>query len=163
MKFHSLGQYFYKLYAMIFVLLLIPLTLFIFLYQGLLHGFLVTIETDFSNDFILYTAIGIACIDWAVALLLFTQSIKPVRKLQSLGEKLSRYAPLTLIRNILFCTGMVVLAPGYYLTESNWITIVFFGSLILPAYFWPFPKRVCKELKLKGDEEMMVLYKMDSF
>lgn len=163
MKYNSLGQYFYKLYTIIFILMLVPIGLFIFLYQGVRLGFLKSIEPDLNPQFILIGVISLAVFSWTISWLLISHRLKEVTKIGSLGEKLSRYASLTIVRNSAFSVGMLLLGAGYFFTQDSWMTIAFAISLLLPLLFWPSPKRVCKDLKLKGDELMMVLYRMDMF
>jgi len=163
MKFQTLGQYFYKLYALMFILFLVPLAVFIFLYQSFRLAWLPTFDLLQMVELISYLAFSIAAFDWVIILFVFHYRLKSIRKIHSLGERLSRYASLTLVSNTIISVGMLVLSGGYYLTENKWMTIVFIASLILPVIRWPFPSRVCKDLALKGDEQMMVLYRMDSF
>lgn len=163
MKYHSLGQYFYKLYAMTFVLILIPLVAFIFLYQAFRFELLLSIELSLNKEILSYLSIGLALVIWLMAFLVFSIRLKALRKKNSLGERLSKYGSLTIVSNAIVSLGMLILAGGYYLTENRWVTLIFIGSVIFLAFRWPFPKRVCKDLALKGDEHMMVLYRMDSF
>ena len=163
MKYHSLGQYFYKLYALIFILILVPLAVFIFLYQAFRLEIVPAIGFGLSKEILSYLAIGLAFVVWLIAFLVFSIRLKALRKINSLGKRLSDYGTLTIVSNAIISLGMLILAGGYYLTENRWVTIIFIGSLIFLAFRWPFPKRVCKDLVLKGDEHMMVLYRMDSF
>lgn len=163
MKFNSLGQFFYKLYTFIFVLMLWPIAVFIFLYKGLQFELLKTIALELAVELITYTIVALAVILWLLTILVFRFKLKAIRKISSLGERLSRYASLCIKYNAWISLGMLLLAGGYYLTENKWITIIFIASLMMPLLQWPFPRRVCKDLKLKGDEHMMVLYRMDSF
>lgn len=161
MNYHSLNQYFYKLYARLFMLALVPIGVFIFLYKASETNWLTNTKLDIEPEMIVYAAAAIAFMDWLMALLIMYVGLKRVRKEVSLGERLSRYANLTTVRSALFSSGMLILAIGYHLSQHQWLTIGFMVSLILPAIFWPVPGRVCYDLRLKGDERMMILYKMD--
>lgn len=161
MNYHSLSQYFYKLYARMFMMVLLPIGVFIFLYQARETQWLPEAKPDIEPELIVYAAVIIAFMDWLMALLIMYVGLKRVRKEVSLGERLSRYANLTTVRSALFSSGMLILAIGYHLSQHQWLTIGFMVSLILPAIFWPVPGRVCYDLRLKGDERMMILYKMD--
>ncbi|MBX2967077.1 MAG: hypothetical protein KF845_13105 [Cyclobacteriaceae bacterium] len=160
MNYLSVAQYFYKLYARLFVLVLIPAGVFIFLYQALQAVWLPLPELDIEPEIVVYAAGFIAGAVWLTAFLIMHIRLKRIRKIVSLGERLSRYAKLTTVRSVLFSAGMLVLALGYYLTQQQWLTVAFMISLLLPAIFWPAPARVCYDLRLKGDERMMILYKM---
>jgi len=161
MKFHSLGQYFYRLYALLFALILIPLGVFIFLYQALQVGILPQVDLSLPAQHVIYVIGGVVITVWLLSYIIFFRRVRAIRKIFSLGDKLSRYATLTIVRSVMFSIGLLVLIIGYYFTESQWLTIAFIASLVIPLLFWPVPARVCNHLKLKGDERMMVLYKMD--
>lgn len=163
MNFHSLGQYFYKLYSILFVLLLVPLVVFIVLYQVLRTEMLPVVDLSLYQQHVTYVVGGVTITVWMVAYLIFRTQLKATRKIFSLGERLSRYASLTIVRSVLFSIGLLLLAIGYFFSENQWFTIGFMISLLIPVLNWPIPSRVCKQLKLKGDERMMVLFKMDDF
>jgi hypothetical protein len=55
------------------------------------------------------------------------------------------------------------MAAGLYLTGSELFTLYFLFILLLLYFQWPTPYRVSKDLKLKSDEEKMVLTKGDAF
>ncbi|MBX2947325.1 MAG: hypothetical protein KF725_15965 [Cyclobacteriaceae bacterium] len=161
MNYHSLGQYFYKLYAILFIVMLVPILFFILLYQALRVKMVTTPGHLFPADYTSLVA-GIAvCVVWGVAFMVFYNRLKAIRKVVSLGERLSRYANLTIVRSVLFSLGLLMLTVGYFFSENPWLTIAFMTSLFIPAFFWPVPARVCRHLKLKADERMMVYYKMD--
>ncbi|MBL7842357.1 MAG: hypothetical protein KF846_14670 [Cyclobacteriaceae bacterium] len=161
MNFHSIGQYFYKLYSILFVLLLVPLVAFIFLYQALRTELVLVVDLSKYQQQITYVVGGVVISVWLVAYFIFVTRLQPMQKIFSLGERLSKYATLTIVRSVLFSIGLLLLAIGYFFSENQWLTIGFITSLLLPVLFWPIPSRVCRHLKLKGDERMMVLYKMD--
>jgi hypothetical protein len=162
MNYQSLGQYFYKLYALTFLIMLVPLGVFIFLYQGLRLEYLDAVEWEYSVGFTSYVVVGIAGLNWLTAFFLFQYRLLGIRKIQGLGERLSQYASLTLVRMGSFVVGMLFLAVGYYLTQNKWLTIIFLMSLLLPIIRWPNPKRVCQNLALRGDEYKIVFYRMDA-
>lgn len=161
MNYQSLGQYFYKLYALTFVIMLVPLGVFIFLYQGLRLEYLKSVEWEYPVELTSYAVMGIAILNWLTAFSLFHYRLIGLRKVPSLGERLSQYASLTLVRMGSFVAGMLFLASGYYLTENKWLTVIFLVSLLLPIIRWPNPGRVCRDLALRGDEYKIVFYRMD--
>jgi hypothetical protein len=161
MKFYSLRQYFYTLYTWLFALILVPLFAFVICYRVFRFDSFQTIEFGLSG---LSSASGfvlIAFAAWVVSYWIFWRNIEAFRKLQSLGERLSRYARLTIVRYLWIVTGMMTLVVGYYITFNGWLTVVFLLSMGMPLLIWPLPSRVCRDLKLKGDERMVVLYRMD--
>ena len=143
--------------------MLVPLVAFVLLYHGLRTGVVEPIELAIDDQFILGFTIALAVVDWMIGSYTFTRALQSTKKINSLGEKLGRYASHAIGWNLIVSCGMLLLVCGYLLTENKWITIVFIISLVLPVVRWPFPKRVCDDLALKGDERMIVLYRMDLF
>ena len=99
--------------------------------------------------------------DWFISLFLFNRGLKSIRKIQSLGERLDRYFSLTVLRFTIILSGSLLLAIGFFLTESQEFTIVAISNLLLVLLVWPRPAKVCGDLQLKGDERTLVLYKKD--
>lgn len=143
--------------------MLVPLIAFIGLYQGFRFGVLSPYKPELNEGWVLLGISTFAVFIWLISSILLIKSIRSIRKEGSLGERLSHYATQIIRWNILISFGMIVLAGGYFISENKWITLAFIASLMLPVFRWPFPKRVCNDLDLKGDERMIVLYRMDSF
>lgn len=143
--------------------MLVPLIVFIGLYQGFRFGVLSPVKSEMDDALLIPLILGIAILNWLLASFLLYKSVHSIRKKGSLGERLSHYGSQVIRWNLLISLGMVLLACGYYFSENKWLTVVFIASLVLPVLRWPFPKRVCNDLDLKGDERMFVLYRMDSF
>jgi hypothetical protein len=55
------------------------------------------------------------------------------------------------------------MAAGLFLTGSEWFAIYFLGLVVWLVFQWPSPRRVSKDLKLRGDEKQMVLTKGEAF
>lgn len=161
MNYQSLGQYFYKLYTYIFLIMLVPILGFIYLYQGLRLEYLKSVEWEYPIDLTSFGAMIMAILIWLIAFYFFHHRLSDLRRISGLGERLSQYASLTLVWMISFVVGMLFLATGYYLTETNWLTVIFLMSFLLPCIRWPSPARVCRDLALRGDEYKIVLYRMD--
>lgn len=60
-------------------------------------------------------------------------------------------------------TGCILLAVGYYVTADEHLTILFMVSLAGMIVMWPRPAKVCRDLRLRGDEREMVYFRKDSF
>jgi hypothetical protein len=163
MKYSSVREYFYKLHNLLFAIMLIPLVALVVLYWQMEKG---NIEGPFQYQDnvsqILIIALGIVVVtDWLISFMLFSRGVKALHRIQSLGEKLDRYYSFTILRFLLIMSGSLTLAIGFYLTENQAFTIIAVVSLLLLLFFWPRPLKVCNDLKLKGDERTLVLYKKD--
>ena len=161
MKFYSLRQYFYKLYTWMFGLMLVPLLVFIISYQVPRLTMVQSIEVTgypLSGE---YGFVFIGLSAWLFAYWIYASRIVALKNLPGLADRLERYATLALVRTTWLVVGMLVLAAGHFVTQARWFTIVFMASLCIPVVLWPVPSRVCRDLQLKGDEEKVVLLKMD--
>jgi uncharacterized membrane protein YwzB len=162
MKYNSVPEYFYKLHNRLYALVLIPLLSFVVLYWNLKTGHIEGLSKDIHfNRLLLLLLIVAVLVDWIVSFFLFRTHLKSILTLGSLGERLDRYYTFTLIRFSLIMFGLITLAIGFYLTEDQYFTILFVGSMIGLAFFWPTSAKVCDDLNLKGDERRLILYKLD--
>lgn len=158
MQYTSVKEYFYKLYSRLFLLVLIPLTAFVLIYRGIQSD---AIGSPLAGDvkaveMVRFIFLGVAVLDWVMATFYFQKTLKPARTLVSLGERLDRYCVITLTRFVIIVSGLLVLAVGFYLLEDQVLTIAFMAGLALLGFIWPFPFRVSRHLKLKGDEKNWV-------
>lgn len=161
MKFTSLQEYFYKLQNALYLLVLLPLLVFIFLIASPPDKIVVLAAEDIT--IIMSLLIGFALVDGVIVSIIFYQSMKKIRKAVLLSEKLDRYYTMALIRYAVITLSCLMMALGYYLTDNLIFISLFAFTLILLFILWPRPSTVCKQLKLKGDEREMVLFKKDSF
>lgn len=158
MQYQSAREYFYKLYARLFLLVLVPLVAFLFLFirvtadqlSSTLHG------DEHLAIWLRYVFLVVLVAGWTIAFYYYRSSLKTVRTLVSLGERLDRYYSLTLFRFIIIITGLVLLTVGYYLLADEVLAGLFITSLLLLVLIWPFPGRVSSHLHLKEDEERWV-------
>ena len=161
MKYSSLQEYFYKLHNVLYGIILLPFLVFVVLYwqmqAGNIEGPLK--ESEEYGNLVLGIMGGMVLMDWLISAILFVRSLKATRTLESLGEKLDRYYVFTLFRFALVVSGSLALAIGFYLTENQTFTLVFVGNVAVLIFFWPTASKVCNDLKLKGDERTLVLYK----
>ena len=75
--------------------------------------------------------------------------------------KLEKYFYITIVRYIVFAMACLILASAFYLTRDDLLTDLFAVNLLVMGLLWPTARRVCNDLKLKGDEREMVYYKRD--
>jgi hypothetical protein len=157
MRFISISEYFYKFYSMVLLIILFPIIAFIALYLQP-----VELQTDFQtapDSFIFFT--GCILILWLVVFIFFNKKIKSLRNRQGLRQKLDKYFQLTIVRySTLSLTGLI-LAIAFYILRHDFFTLVFVIHLCLTVLLWPTSGKVCRDLKLKGDEHQMVFYRKD--
>lgn len=156
MNFLTISQYFNKLQILFFVLLILPLLVFITLY--------VFVDKNSVVRFEYYILIpSLALIEWMMAIIFFNKKIKSARAEQGLGAKLDKYFYITIVRYSFLAASGLILAIGYFLTRSDMFTIMYLASLLFSFLYWPTGPRVAAELMLRGDEREMVYFKKDSF
>lgn len=157
MKFNSLRAYFYKLHNLLYLALLPPLIGFTFLY---LENYL-----DIVKDTVLSVRLGLAL---AIFLLLIGLSwsirkrrLKIVRSLVSLNDRLEQYASVSINQFFILSAASYVLVLSFYLMKDQLFIALFGMQLILYSVYWPTPRRVCRDLRLKKDEREVVINKID--
>jgi hypothetical protein len=155
MSFISVQQYLNKLQIVYFILLIVPLSVFIALYF---------FASEYSavprrEYFIVIPLVAVA--GWLLAIITFNKKIKSVRNLQGLGVKLQKYFNITIVRYSFLCSAALILAVGYYLTHNDTFTGLFLVGLIHSLFYWPTGPKVAKELALRGDEKEMVHFRKD--
>ena len=157
MQWITIGQYFYKLYSVVLLILLVPIAAFIFLYWQ-------PIGNDAQQALVLENAfppLVIALISWLLMFFFYNKKIKSIRNDQGLRLKLEKYFRLTIVRYILGVLGTLALAYGFYVTGDNRFTGIFVAGLVMLGLLWPTSSKVCRDLKLRGDEREMVYFKKD--
>ena len=154
MTFFSIHQYFNRLHSALFLLLMAPLLAFIGLHLTEAE------EGEPAHHF--YALIPVALLVWLFAMAIFNKKIKSARNEQGLGAKLEKYFEITIVRYALFSCGSLLLALGLYFSRSELFTACYLGGLVLGGALWPFAAKVCRDLKLKGDEREMVYFKKDN-
>jgi hypothetical protein len=159
MEFISISQYFYKLYNAVLVILLLPILAFITIY----FQYLTAVELQAQSLTILFEVAGAVVFLWILFLLISFRKIRSIRNEPGLRAKLEKYFYLTIVRYILISLGSLALAFGFMLTRDDRFTGIFVLNLILAIIIWPKPSRVCRQLRLRGDEREMVYFKKDSF
>jgi hypothetical protein len=157
MDFISITQYFNKLQSALFLLLIGPLLVFI-----VLHFYLGETAADVRIDYVVAISVAVVA-DWLVAAILFNKKIKSVRNAQGLGAKLDKYFGITIVRFAFLSSASLLMALGFYLSGSDVFTTIYLLGLIISALVWPTSPRVCRHLRLRGDEREMVYFKKDTF
>jgi hypothetical protein len=85
-----------------------------------------------------------------------------IRAQIGLGIKLEQYAATRIIQFFILSGASFVLVLGFQLIHDQVFIGLFGISLVVFSVHWPTSRRVCRDLKLKGDEREMVLNKKDT-
>jgi hypothetical protein len=163
MKYNSIREYFYKMYALLYAIILSPLLVFVALYWLIIDEEIrgPFYMDDATTQLLLMLLGTVVALDWIGSFIVFNKGISSIISVPSLGDRLDKYYRYTLVRFSIVTTGTFCLAVGFYLTEDQMFTVLSGFSMLFLLGFWPFPSKVCRDLKLKGDERTLVLYKKD--
>jgi hypothetical protein len=162
MNFTSIKEYFYKLYNVCYLLLLLPLLIFIFIYYQLTEKKIVPIIAEEMQiqamiaGAILLVIINLTTVHWVSGKRMKVYVTEP-----GLGRKLDRYYEIIFLRFTAGATSSLLAAIGLLLTGSVLFAAIFIVVLLLLAVQFPTSRKACKELMLKGDEYTMVFKKTE--
>ncbi len=164
MNYSSLGEFFYKLYNICLLMMFVPVAAFLLVYYLVLTGKTGAIIQ--SEQIIQYTLIGfpiLAVLDLTIVNLVVKKRFSLLSKELSLGVRLEKYFAIGIIRISAVVATSMFMAAGLYITGHEYFTLYFLALLIWLYFQWPTPARVSQDLKLRGDEEKMVLTKGEAF
>ncbi|MBS1681616.1 MAG: hypothetical protein JST48_07885 [Bacteroidetes bacterium] len=160
----TLHEYFYKLYNKNMVMMLLPIGEFLGIYYLLLSGIL----PKFINDerilqFLLFAFPIVILTLLTIVHLGVRKKLTTISNEVGLGRKLDLYADVAKRKTFSIVWASLLLAAGFFLTTHEWFNF-YFGAVILWSWWqWPSPRKVCDDLKLKGDERQMVITKGEAF
>jgi len=156
MQYNSVAEYFVRLQnrSLIFSLLAV------LVFSTLVYLMIVKILTPVMVDGQGLLIGGIICllsfIEIITSFFLTGVMLKKVRVIESLGERLDRYATVNLIRFALLLCGCLMLTAAFYISGHPWIPIAYVVYLLFILIAWPSRSRVCGELKLKPSEREVI-------
>ena len=165
MNFNSLAEYFYKLYNICLLLMLLPLAVFLTLYYMLDAGKLISVispDHALSGLLVLLFPLFIV-LELTIVHLVLQKKLVPTQSELSLGTRLDQYYSFVLIKSGGAAFVGILMAVGLYLTGRGLFSAYFLLVLVWIFIQWPTPRKVSKDLKLKGDEQEMVLTKGEAF
>jgi hypothetical protein len=157
MEYFTIGQYFTKLNIRLLTIVLLLIIAFVMVYLSTAYD---AVPQPWLT---LYQIIGIVAADWLIMFVYYFKKIKSIAKDQGLGLKLTKFFYLTIVRYIILAFACMFLLYSFFLTKDDVITGIFAANLALMALLWPTSAKVCRDLKLRGDEREMVFYKKDQF
>lgn len=160
MKFLSIKEYFYKINTIGFILLLVPLLLYIFLYMQSAER-MPLISSEESILILLGGTILVFAIDLTIVQMILAMRIKKYLKRVELAGRMDGYFYIAIIRMATYCGGALLTAVGFYLTSSSYFVAVFLMIDIMGILQWPTPAAFCSAFKLDGSEREMVLFNRD--
>ncbi|MFN3839409.1 MAG: hypothetical protein ACK4RF_01765 [Cyclobacteriaceae bacterium] len=158
MRYQTISEYFYKFFSVLFLIVLVPLGAFVYLYGAAQLGAVNhPLAGSDTSDFVVYGLAGICALDWIAATVYFSKSLRGIRTLVSLGDRLDRYYRLTITRFAWVGGGLLGLSVGFYLVGDQLLTALFMVSILVLGFVWPFPAKISRDLGLK-ESERRVLY-----
>ena len=164
MNFSSLKEYFYKLANRCSLLVLLPLAVFIYLFHQLMTQQIEPIiQDEVRVDIIIITLCTFALVNLTTVYWIAKRRLKKYVAEVGLGRKLDRYYEIVMFRIAANSASSLMMAAGLLLTGSEVFGILFMGILVWTLFQWPTSTKACRDLRLKGDEYEMVLYKKDKF
>lgn len=109
-----------------------------------------------ENGFISYAFIAFAIMDASMSVMLMRLMLRSAKPLQSLGERLDRYAQANMVRFIMLLSGSLFLTVALYLSGDQRIALAYFFYLLFFLFAWPTRSRLCDELQLKENEREVI-------
>jgi hypothetical protein len=162
MNFFSVKEYFYKVNTIGFILLLLPVIVFLYIHVDALQS-LPIVEDERRKNLLLIIVIFFVATVLTVVNLIWRARIAAMRSFGELSKKMEGYFVLFVIRNGAYAAGLLLLSAGYYVTHSIYFTGMYFVILLLMIAQWPGPARFCMAFQLKGAERDLVLHNRDLF
>jgi nitrogen fixation/metabolism regulation signal transduction histidine kinase len=164
MKFSSVKEYFYKLSNTGYQLMMVPFILFIVCNSKSIFDLtaLILVKQEMS-EILFFASCGLSLMVLTIVQIVTRRKANAIAKEVGLGIKLEKLG--TLLKNkMVVLSSLVLFMPLILLfTGDNYFSIVF-GVLSLWYFLqWPTPGRVCRLLKLKGDEREMVITRGEAF
>lgn len=160
MKFFSLKEYFYKLNTLGFILLLLPVIVFLYLNAAVLKTFPV-IDQPAQQYVVLVSTLIFIAVALTIVNVYWRMRIRRLRSLSELAKKMDGYFLLVVLRNGTYALSLLVLGAGYYYTHMIYLFGLFIVVVLLLIAQWPGPARFCMAFQLKGAERDLVLHNED--
>lgn len=164
MKFNSLKEYFYRLNSVGYQALMVPLIVFIFYYgQSFFYEPRFVVADPNLQWFVMVGVFVAGLVILTLVQWVTIRKANQLSKLVGLGIKLDQLGDV-LIKRMVWQSVVTLLMPlGQVVTGNILFTIGFGVGLIGYFLFWPTPARICRLLKLKGDERQLVISRGEAF
>ena len=156
MKFLSIKEYFYKLNTIGFIVLLLPITTFIFLYLIASRGVPVLTDSEDAQT-LLIVATLLLLLDLTIVQWVYGVRIERMKTLIELAKRMDGFYSLTVMRLGSYCGCAIVMGAGYYLTQSHVFTGLFGLILLIIIFQRPTPALFCRQFDLTRNEREMIM------
>lgn len=160
MNFFSVKEYFYKVNTIGFILLLLPVIVFLYVHVNALQSIPVVTDPGQRNLLLLLMMVFVAAI-LTVVNLMWRSRIARMRSGGELSRKMEGYFVLFVIRNGAYAAALLLMTLGYYATHTIYFTGAFLVVVLVLFAQWPGPARFCLAFDLKGAERDLVLHNRD--
>ncbi len=71
------------------------------------------------------------------------------------------FFPLAVLKMAAYCFGSLLMAAGFFLSESHLFTAAFIAITMTIGFQWPSPSFFCNSLDLRGNERAMIMEAQD--
>lgn len=140
------------------------MSLFLLVYYLSLSGLISPyIQEQDLIDFLRYTYLVLTLITLTIVHLEISKRLKSHVEVLGLGNKLDLYYIVVRLKMKTFLGISFFLASGLLFTDHEWFSIYFGAILGWFVVQWPTTRKVCNQLKLRGDERQMVMTKGEAF
>lgn len=160
MNFLSVKEFFYKVNTIGFILLLLPVIVFLYIHIDALKSF-PTVSGEYQKNLLLSLACAMVAAILTVVNLIWRLRIKHMKAYSELSRKMEGYFVLFVLRNGAYAASLLLVTGGYYVTHSIYFSGVFLVILVILIVQWPGPARFCKTYGLKGAERELILHNQD--
>ncbi|CAN5258448.1 hypothetical protein BH09BAC3_BH09BAC3_20150 [soil metagenome] len=156
MKFLSIKEYFYKLNTIGFIVLLLPITTFIFLY--LVASKDAPILADWEDvRALLIVASVLLVLDLTIVHWVYRVRLEKMKSFLELAKRMDGFYTLTLMRLGAYCGCAIAMGFGYYLTHHHIFTGLFGLMLLITIIQRPTRALFCREFDLTKNEREMIM------
>ena len=161
MKFLSIKEFFYKLNTIGFILLLLPLSVFIFLYYRTGNvGPLITDEVAVNGlaaGTLIVFLLALTTVHWVRQI-----RVKKLKSLLEISRKMDGYARFILLRMTWHAICALLTAAGFFLTSSLLFAGLFIFMLVITFLQWPSRTSFCRLLDVNANERTMIMTNGDT-
>lgn len=160
MNFLSVKEFFYKVNTIGFILLLLPVIVFLYIHIDALKTFPI-VDGAYETNLLLTLSSAMVATILTVVNLIWRARIKHMKSYAELSRKMEGYFVLFVLRNSSYAASLLLTAAGYYFTHNIFFSGVFLVVVVVLIAQWPGPARFCGAFELKGAERDLILHNQD--
>lgn len=106
-------------------------------------------------------SISIAIVNLTTVHWVWSKRIKRLRSLIELAKKMDGYYSITVVKLGVYCGLCLLMAVGFFLTDSVVFTAVFILLVVAEVLQWPSPGTFSRDLQIRGNEKDMIMQGKD--